>query len=155
MEVILFIIFAIFIIKYGNKQKKMKQNKIFKQRLQESAITGIAGGVAANLFIHQLLQQNHIEQDMQDQMREMDLMQLQDFALEHNMLSQGEIDHLMEQMQDPYINPGLDHVIDEHYHGIDHGLGIADPNHFDHGHDHSMDHNMNDFGSSFDNNHNF
>ena len=33
------------------------------------------------------------------------------------------------QMNDPYITPGLDAGIDEAYHGIDHGMGIANPEH--------------------------
>ena len=30
-------------------------------------------------------------------------------------------------MSNPYTHPGIDLVVDESYHGIDHGLGIANP----------------------------
>lgn len=32
---------------------------------------------------------------------------------------------------DPYTNPGTDILVDESYHGIDHGLGIAHPDTFE------------------------
>lgn len=37
------------------------------------------------------------------------------------------------QMNDPYITSGLDAGIDEAYHGIDHGMGIANPECMDDG----------------------
>ncbi|MBP1932285.1 hypothetical protein [Ammoniphilus resinae] len=36
---------------------------------------------------------------------------------------------LHQQMNDPYQNPGMDLVVDESFHGIDHGMGIANPDH--------------------------
>ena len=36
---------------------------------------------------------------------------------------------LIRQMNDPYMTPGLDAGIDEAHHGIDHGMGIANPEH--------------------------
>ena len=50
----------------------------------------------------------------------------------------------MRHMSDPYENPGMDLVVDESFHGIDHGMGIANPEHNFEG--------MNDsfFGSSDD-----
>lgn len=32
---------------------------------------------------------------------------------------------------DPHLNPGTDIVVDETHHGLDHGLGIANPDHFE------------------------
>lgn len=40
--------------------------------------------------------------------------------------------HLQQMMQDPYLNPGLDNVVDRHYHGINNGM---DPSHS--GNDHN------------------
>lgn len=34
---------------------------------------------------------------------------------------------VVRQINDPYMTPGLDAGIDEAYHGIDHGMGIANP----------------------------
>lgn len=54
----------------------------------------------------------------------------------------------VEHLYDPYQNPGQDLIVDETYHHIDHGLGVADFGHdFDHGFDHGFDH---DFGHDFD-----
>ena len=40
---------------------------------------------------------------------------------------------MMRHMSDPYENPGTDLVVDESYHGIDHGMGIVTPEHsFEH-----------------------
>ncbi len=36
---------------------------------------------------------------------------------------------IVRQMNDPFMTPGLDAGIDEAYHGIDHGMGIANPEH--------------------------
>lgn len=54
-------------------------------------------------------------------------------------------------MNDPYINPGVDIVVDESYHGIDHGLGIANPDHEDDMSSYEGDNGVNDlFAGSFD-----
>lgn len=46
-------------------------------------------------------------------------------------------DYLLQQQQhdlhDPYKTPGVDIVVDESYHGIDHGMGMANPDHHHHG----------------------
>ncbi|MEB1806635.1 MAG: hypothetical protein LPK26_04990 [Bacillaceae bacterium] len=36
-------------------------------------------------------------------------------------------DDLLNDLSDPYKTPGIDLNIDESYHGIDHGLGITNP----------------------------
>ncbi|ADH97764.1 hypothetical protein [Salisediminibacterium selenitireducens] len=39
----------------------------------------------------------------------------------------------MNDSHNPYVNPGQDIIVDESYHGIDHGIGIANPSdHHDH-----------------------
>lgn len=38
---------------------------------------------------------------------------------------------LARQMSDPYRTPGVDLVVDEHYHGIDRGMGYVNPHSFD------------------------
>lgn len=53
-----------------------------------------------------------------------------------------EYDH---SLHDPYQNPGMDIVVDESYFGIDHGLGIANPDHND-----SYD-SFDDFDTGMDN----
>ena len=63
--------------------------------------------------------QNREDTDIMDgQMQDMDW-QMQD-------MQQQEI---IRQMNDPFMTPGLDAGIDEAYHGIDHGMGIANPEH--------------------------
>ncbi len=39
-------------------------------------------------------------------------------------------DQKLERTRDPYVNPGIDQVVDETHNGIDHGLGIANPHDF-------------------------
>ncbi len=49
------------------------------------------------------------------------------------MMQQMQEMETIRQMNDPYITPGLDAGIDEAYHGIDHGMGIANPECMDDG----------------------
>ncbi len=51
---------------------------------------------------------------------------------------------IIRQMNDPFMTPGLDAGIDEAHHGIDHGMGIANPEHNFEGMDDSF------FGNSGD-----
>ena len=53
-------------------------------------------------------------------------MDILDWQMEDMNMQQQEI---IRQMNDPYMTPGLDAGIDEAYHGIDHGMGIANPEH--------------------------
>lgn len=50
------------------------------------------------------------------------------FFHQHNLQTQ----EIHRRMSDPYETPGLDAGVDEAYHGIDHGMGIANPSHNDH-----------------------
>lgn len=109
----------------------------------------MAGGAATTFLLDHLLQERDFDQATIDQLRQMDFIHLQNFALEHHiwnteqlhqlqqqMFEQIQINEWMRQIHDPYLNPGLDHVVDETVHGIDHGIGIANPVH----HDHSFHH---------------
>lgn len=58
----------------------------------------------------------------------------------HNGIDDG-IPHLLEGAADPYLHPGTDIVVDEVYHHIDHGMGIAEP---ELQHDHAFDSGMAD-----------
>ncbi|MFC0187271.1 hypothetical protein ACFFJY_03180 [Fictibacillus aquaticus] len=49
-----------------------------------------------------------------------------DFTADDHSFHDDQFDQ-MNHMHDPYINPGVDIVVDESYHGIDHGMGIANP----------------------------
>ena len=46
---------------------------------------------------------------------------LEDMMLQQQMDDQLLMDQQMRDMHDPYLNPGQDIVVDESYHGIDHG----------------------------------
>ena len=67
--------------------------------------------------------------------------------LDHQQAQEMEMTQQMEEMRhlsDLYEHPGTDLVVDESFHGIDHGMGIANPEHnFE-----SMDDSF--FGSSGD-----
>lgn len=49
----------------------------------------------------------------------------------HDDLEEMMLQQQIQDMHDPYKNPGLDLVIDEHYHGIDHGMDHHDFHHHD------------------------
>ncbi len=59
----------------------------------------------------------------------MEMMQMQDMQnmQEMEMMQQMQDMEIIQQMNDPFMTPGLDAGIDEAYHGIDHGMGIANP----------------------------
>ena len=80
-----------------------------------------AGGAASMFFLQQIMEQQHINEEMFRQMEQMNLQQMTDFAMQQQWLEQEEIQRMMEQSMDPVINPGLDIVTDEVFHGIDHG----------------------------------
>ncbi|MBY0221588.1 hypothetical protein [Sporosarcina aquimarina] len=54
--------------------------------------------------------------------------------LERQQFESLEIHHSHMDMHDPYINPGVSIVVDESYHGIDHGSADSDFTHHS-GHD--------------------
>ncbi|MNW65594.1 hypothetical protein D3C74_439900 [compost metagenome] len=57
--------------------------------------------------------------------------------MQQNLLNEQEMQRIM---HDPYLNQGLDAVIDRHYHGIDNGL--------DQQHHFNNDHNNNGSGNN-------
>ena len=71
----------------------------------------IGGFLIADLFSKNGHQEQTHDMEMTQQMQDM---------------QQQEI---IRQMNDPFITPGLDAGIDEACHGIDHGMGIANPEH--------------------------
>ena len=83
-------------------------------------------GFIAGLFSDETHRQNMEMMQMQDMqnMQDMEMMQqMQDME----MMQQMQDMEIIQQMNDPFMTPGLDAGIDEAYHGIDHGLGIANP----------------------------
>lgn len=74
------------------------------ERALESSVTDNVGRTA--LFL------SHDAHD------DLDDMMMQQQALDNELLQQ----QIMRDMHDPYLNPGQDHVVDETYHGIDHGM---------------------------------
>ncbi|WP_031516238.1 hypothetical protein [Desulfofalx alkaliphila] len=139
------------------EQALQEKRELYRQELQKSAMVGAAGSLAALFFISQLQDQNSLDQQTLEQMEQMDLAQLQQFALDRQLIDQQQLDELMNQIHDPYLNPGLDLLVDESFHGIDHGLGIADHHHhsdhdfgFDNHHFDNHHHNFGGFGGGHD-----
>ncbi|WP_342536922.1 hypothetical protein [Sporosarcina sp. FSL K6-3508] len=62
--------------------------------------------------------------DFSDEMDELERQQFESLELQQNHID----------MHDPYINPGVSIVVDESYHGIDHGSADSDFTHHS-GHD--------------------
>lgn len=126
----------------------LKENWEFQKRMLDSMKNPVAatavGGAATLFLLDQLINNNDLDQQTIAQMQDMDLQQLQHFAIENNFMEQEEINQLMDEFDpfDPYTNPGTDLVVDEYYHGIDHGL---DNDHFNDSFHHH------DFGGGFDN----
>ncbi len=82
-------------------------------------------GFIAGLFSDETHRQNmEVMQQMQD------LQNMQDMGMMQQMQDMQDME-MMQQMNDPYMTPGLDAGIDEAYHGIDHGMGIANPEYMD------------------------
>lgn len=106
----------------------LKENLDFQKRILSSIKKPMAaaavGGAATMVLLDQLTNDNNLDQQTIAQMQDMDLHQLQHFAIENNFMEQEEMNHLLDEFDpfDPYTNPGTDMVVDEYYHGIDHGL---------------------------------
>lgn len=52
-------------------------------------------------------------------LQNMGLQQIQFALIQQNLMNEQEI---LRMMHDPYLNPGLDVVVDNQYHGIDNGM---------------------------------
>ena len=89
-----------------------------------AAFSGAVGGAAAALLLSHLMQQHHFDRQTVEEMQQMDYQQLQQFALENDLMQQQQIDELMAQA-DPYLNPGSDAVVDHYYHGLNQGIDDA------------------------------
>ena len=91
---------------------------------------GLMSWLSGQGFHHEETQYQGTQQQLHDQMGQF-TMQMQ------------------QQAHDPYMHPGIDFVIDESYHGIDHGMGIANLEHHFPSHDFgNVDHfPAHDFGS--------
>lgn len=112
-------------IYFGMKKRRQKINQVemSKERILEW-----------------LKREKGISNETIQRLQDMELQQIQ-FALMHqNMLNEQEMHRMMNEMNDPYLNPGLDAVVDSHYHGIDNGL---EPN---------QNHQSNDFHNNDNNN---
>ncbi len=148
---------------HERRMEFLKDNLAFQERILSSMKSPIAatavGGAATMLLLDNLINDNNFDQQTIAQMQDMDLHQLQKFAIDNNLMNYEEINRLMEYedinlLEDqfdpfnPYTNPGTDLVIDEYYHGIDRGL---DNDHFhdDFSHDDidsdDFDHDVNDY----------
>lgn len=55
--------------------------------------------------------------------------QMEDINMQQQHMQDMQQQEIIRQMNDPYMTPGLDAGIDEAHHGIDHGMGIANPEH--------------------------
>lgn len=96
----------------------------------QNAMSTVLPAAVSGVLIQTILDDNHIDQATEQQMREMDGVTLAQFAMDHNFINQEQLTHLMmDQGIDPYTTPGVDILVDEGYHHIDHGLGIANPDH--------------------------
>ena len=106
--------------------------------------------MTAAMFRDQLQAQHDLDAGLMEQMQSMDIQQLQELAAQeqwmtmeqaHEMAQQFDQmlldqqvhammqdDLIMQQqldMTDPYQHPGLDIIVDESFHGIDHGDGFT------------------------------
>lgn len=130
---------------HEERMAMLNENLDFQRRilssLKKPIATAAVGGTTTMFLLDQLTNENNFEQQTLDQMQDMDLHQLQEFAMENNFMEQEEMNHLLDEFDpfDPYTNPGTDIVVDECYHGIDHGLDNDcfhdDFNHDDFSHD--------------------
>ncbi|MFV2047073.1 hypothetical protein KDJ21_007320 [Metabacillus litoralis] len=125
MEVIIYIIAGFVIYNLVKKSKKKAKG------LSRSRVAAGVGGAATAAFLHQLMEDQQLDQDMIDQLEQLNLQQMQEFALQNELLDQMEMQRMMDESMDPYLNPGIDVNIDEHYHGHDHGIdhSFNDHNH--------------------------
>ena len=103
--------------------------------------------IIGGFLIADLFSKNGHQEQMHDMAR---MQQMHDMEMTQQMqdMQQQEI---IRQMNDPYMTPGLDAGIDEACHGIDHGMGIANPEHNFEGMNDSFFGNCSDdsfFGSS-------
>lgn len=80
-----------------------------------------------------------------EELRHMDFQQMHRVLTEQNLLTQQELNRMM---NDPYLNQGLDLVIDSHYHGIDNGM---EPSQHNQSNDFHNDNNSNGSGGGFNN----
>lgn len=132
--------------KFHEERMAMLQEGLDIQRRALAALkkpaAAAAGGATTMFLLNQLTSDNNIGQEAIGQMQDMDLQQMQEFAMENNFIDQEEMNNLLNEFDhfDPYTNPGVDLVVDEHYHGIDHGLD----------NDHFHDDFANDFHDDFD-----
>lgn len=106
----------------------LKDNFKFQKRIlsstKKSLATTVVGGATTIFLLDQFIDDNNLDQETIAQMQAMDLHQLQGFAIENNFMAEDEMNHLVDEFDpfDPYDSPGIDLVVDEHYHGIDHAL---------------------------------
>lgn len=107
-------------------------------------LAGAVGGAATMFLLNHLHANHNFDQQTLEEMQQMDYEQLQNFALENNLLEEQEMSELMAQF-DPYVNPGTDIITDHYYHGHDQGIDDAY-----YGHDHNTFDNFTDFGGMND-----
>lgn len=111
-----------------------------------SVMAGAIGGAATLFLLDQIMDKHDFDQETLASFQDMDFDQLQDFALQNNLMEMDDINTMMNDF-DPYLNPGQDIVIDEYYHGIDHDLGYVNPDyHDDSDFGFDNDNGMSDFG---------
>ena len=82
----------------------------------------------ATVAFRNYLHQHHaIEDELWEQMQAMNLRQLEELATAQHWMQMEEMQTMEQQLQemverqDPYLHPGIDIVVDESYHGINHG----------------------------------
>lgn|SRR5690625_201853 len=100
----------------------LRYQQVLREKYPEAFAHEQYHGIEDDTLLQQMQHQQF--QDNQDiQRQERDLQELQRLEMEREM----------NDMHDPYVNPGQDMMIDENHHGIDHGLGYVDQDiHHDH-----------------------
>lgn len=106
---------------------------------ETGTVAAAATGVMVGFLLDELMTRYEFDDMAIQQMLTMNFDQLQQFALENDLMTQQDMDLFMQQQDtqqvfDPYVNPGQDVAVDEAYHG----MGIANPDTF---------HNHNDIGN--------
>lgn len=106
------------------KKSSNKSNAQYNQAHQADAMR-------RQRLIHYLHTQRNVSPETLSMLSAMSFVQIQNFALQNQLLDQ----QMMQQMFDPYMNPGIDLVVDQYYHGIDRGLEPQPDHHQMNNHD--------------------
>jgi len=87
---------------------------------------------ATNMAIHNQLQSANPASILKPKKQHLWHMGSNDDFHHQQLMDSADTANLLNDMHDPYKTPGVDMIIDESYHGIDHGMGIANPDQHNH-----------------------